>query len=163
DYLRALCDAERQAVLGAASVALYTDLRPVRVRAEAAALIGFAFAELLRNALAHAFPRDGRGHVGVHLWPISGLPSLRAFLLVADDGQGFGDEPPVTSERGIPLARHLVERCGGTLKREPDRHGTVWRIAVPELPHEDAAARVSGLALHDTSLGAFAAPPSPAP
>ena len=97
---------------------------------QAAVLIGLAFSELLRNALTHAFPRGDAGHVGIHLWPPHTLPDVGAFLLIADDGQGFHDEPPAASDSGIPLARHLVERCGGTLKREPGA-GTVWRVTLP--------------------------------
>ncbi len=110
---------------------VYADLRPLIVRAEAAILIGLAFSELLRNAFTHAFPRSGTGHVGIHLWPVSTLPDVRAFLLIADDGQGFTNEPPAASDSGIPLARRLVERCGGTLAREPGS-GTVWRVALPK-------------------------------
>jgi len=63
--LRALCDAERLAVPASAGVAVYAGLRPVRVAAEVAAFIGLAFCELLRNALTHAFPQGGMGHVGI--------------------------------------------------------------------------------------------------
>jgi hypothetical protein len=93
--LRALCDAERLAApRGAASVTLYADLRPVWVMSDAAAFVDLAFCELLHNALEHAFPRSGTGHVGVHLRPTNGLPGVRACLLVADDEQGFGAELP---------------------------------------------------------------------
>jgi two-component sensor histidine kinase len=131
--VRALCDAERLAVPDAAGVVLYVDLRPVRVRAETAIVVGLAFCELLRNALAHAFPPGGTGHVGIHLWPTIGLPGVRACLLVADDGRGFGDEPPATAERGISLARQLVVRCSGALVREFGGRGTVWRATLPQL------------------------------
>jgi len=130
-YLRALCDFERLAVTGAANVVLYAGLRPMRVRVETAVLVGLAFRELLCNALEHAFPLDDTGHVGIHLWPTSGLPGVCACLVVADDGRGFGAEPPAASERGIPLARHLVERCGGALTREPGGLGTVWHATLP--------------------------------
>lgn len=109
---------------------VYADLQPVVVPVEVAALVGLAFGELLRNALIHAFPQDGAGHVGVHLWPVAVLPGVQAFLLIADDGQGFGDEPSALSDSGIPLARRLVERCGGTLTREPGP-GTIWRVMLP--------------------------------
>lgn len=126
--LHALCDAERAAA-SAAGMNLYADLRPLTVLPEAAAFIGLAFCGLLRNAIEHAFPFNGTGHVGIHLWPTCWLPGVRAYLLVADDGQGFGAEPLPSSERGIPLARHLVQR-GGALMREPGRSGTVWRAAL---------------------------------
>ena len=128
-YLRTLCDIEQRALPAAARVNVYADLRPVAARAGTAVLIGLAFRELLRNALVHAYPPGDAGHVGVHLWLVSTLPRVRAFLLVADGGRGFADEPTATADRGIPLARQLVQRCGGTLAREPGR-GTIWRIAL---------------------------------
>ncbi len=131
--LRTLCDAERSASPAAAGVALYTDLRSLTATPETAAFVGLAFCELLRNALAHAFPPGGTGHVGIHLWPAIGLPGVRACLLVADDGRGFGAEPPAAAGRGIPLARHLVERCGGALMRASGGPGTVWRATLPQL------------------------------
>jgi two-component sensor histidine kinase len=129
-YLRALCDIEQRTLPAAVGVAVYADLKPVAARAETAVLIGLAFRELLRNALVHAYAPGDAGHVGVHLWRVRTLPHVRAFLLVADGGRGFADEPPATANRGIPLARQLVQRCGGALARELGR-GTIWRIALP--------------------------------
>lgn len=132
--LRALCASERSAASSAmVSIAIYVELRPLIVSAKVAAFVGLAFCELLCNALTHAFPCAGTGHVGIHLWRVSSLPDACAFLLIADDGQGFRDEPPTASDSGIPLARYLVERCGGTLTREPGS-GTVWRIMLPLAP-----------------------------
>ena len=129
--LNALRSDEHYASLVLASgAAVYADLRPVVVKAEVAAWVGLAFCKLFRNALTHAFPCGSTGHIGVHLWPVTTLSGMRAFLLIADDGQGFGDEPPATSDSGIPVAQHCVERCGGTLTRIP-ASGTVWRIALP--------------------------------
>lgn len=98
---------------------LHADLRSLTVTPETASFIGLAFCELLRNAIEHAFPVSGRRRVGIHLWPTGGPPGMHTCLLVADAGQGFGAEPPPSSARGIPLARYLVERCGGALTREP--------------------------------------------
>jgi len=129
--LRALRSAKHFAAFAPAGGAtVYADLRPMVVRAEVAALVGLAFCKLLRNALTHAFPCGDSGHIGIHLWPVSTLPGARAFLLIADDGQGFNNEPPATAGSGIPTARHCVERCGGVLAREPGS-GTVWRIRLP--------------------------------
>lgn len=129
--LRALCEAERLAAPASAGVALHADLRPVRARVGTAARIGLAFCELLRNALDHAFAPGGMGHVGVHLWSPCGLPGVRACLLVADDGRGFGAEPPAAAGRGIALARRLVGRCGGALTRDSGGTGTVWCATLP--------------------------------
>ena len=142
-YLRTLCDIEQRA-LPAASVAVYADLRPVAARAGIAVLIGLVFRELLRNAFLHAYSPGDTGQVGVHLWPVSTLPDVRAFLLVADGGRGFADEPPATADRGIPLARQLVQRCGGALAREPGR-GTIWRVALPRTTGPVQAATVGEL------------------
>lgn len=129
--LHALRSAKHFAAFAPTSgAAVYAELRPMVVRAEVAALVGLAFCKLLRNALTHAFPCGSSGRIGIHLWPVSTLPGARAFLLIADDGQGFSNEPPATSSSGIPVARHCVERCGGTLTREPGS-GTVWRVRLP--------------------------------
>ena len=128
--LRALGSAKHYAALAAAAgVTVYAGLRPVVVKAEVAALVGLAFCKLFHNALVHAFPCDSTGHVGIHLWPVATLPGVRAYLLIADDGQGF-DEAPATSGSGLPLARHCIEQCSGTLMREAGS-GTVWRITLP--------------------------------
>ena len=133
-YLRDLCGMEQLPFLASGGVSVHADFRTVAVPAEAAARIGLAFCELLRNALVHAYPLGERRRVGVHLWPVSVLPHVRAFLFVADSGLGFDNEPPAASERGIPFARHLAERCGCTLTREPGR-GTVWRVTLRQEQH----------------------------
>jgi len=128
-YLRDLCGMEQLPLQASGSVSVHADLRTVAVPAEVAACIGLAFCELLRNALAHAYPPGERRHVGVHLWPVNVLPHVRAFLFVADSGLGFDNEPPAASGRGIPLARRMAEHCGCTLTREPGR-GTIWRVTL---------------------------------
>ncbi len=85
--------------------------------------------ELLRNALTHAFPAGTGGHVGVHLWHTQ-QAKPRAYLLIADDGCGFGDEPITTADCGLTLARNFLDAVGAQLEREPGR-GTVWRIGLP--------------------------------
>ena len=123
-------DKRHAALAAAAGVTVYTGLRPTVVKAEVAALVGLAFCKLFHNALVHAFPCDSTGHVGIHLWPVATLPGVGAYLLIADDGQGFDDESPATPGRGLSLARHCIEQCGGTLTREAGS-GTVWRITLP--------------------------------
>lgn len=123
-------DKHYDALAAEAGVAVYAGLRPVVVKAEIAALVGLAFCKLFHNALVHAFPCHSTGHVGVHLWLVAALPGVRAYLLIADDGQGFGDELPATSRSGLPIARRCIEQCGGTLTREAGS-GTVWRIMLP--------------------------------
>ncbi len=100
------------------------------VKAEVATLVGLAFCKLFHNALIRALCFDSAGHIGVHLWPVAALSGVRAYLLIADDGQGFDDEPPATTDSGILVARHCVEQCGGTLTREAGS-GTVWRVMLP--------------------------------
>ena len=133
-YLRDLCGMEQLPLRASDGVSVHADLRTVVVPAEVAACIGLAFCELFRNALVHAYPPDERRRVGVHLWPVSVLPHVRAFLLVADSGLGFDHEPPALSEGGIPFARHMAEHCGCTLTREPGC-GTVWRITLRHGQH----------------------------
>ncbi len=118
-------------VTAAARVTVYADLRPVAVTAEVAAFVGLAFCTLFHGALTRAHRCDGAGHVGIHLWPVATLPGVRAYLLIADDGQGFNGGPQATADSGAAVARHCVEQCGGTLTREAGS-STVWRITLPQ-------------------------------
>lgn len=127
--LAALCEHERAAVPTSAEMALYVVLQPLAVRAGVAVLVCLAAHELLRNALTHAFPAGTGGHVGVHLWHTQ-QAKPRAYLLIADDGCSFGDEPTTTADCGLTLARNFLDAVGAQLEREPGR-GTVWRIGLP--------------------------------
>ena len=111
------------------AVAFYVVLQPFVVRAEIATLICLAAHELLRNTLVHAFPAGAGGHVGVHLWKTF-KAEPRAYLVITDDGVGFGDEPPVTAECGLALARRYLGAAGAQLMREPGS-GTLWRVSLP--------------------------------
>lgn len=127
--LAALCEDEKAAVPTSTKIALYIALQPLAVKAGVAVLVCLAAHELLRNALTHAFPTDTGGHVGVHLWHTQ-QARPRAYLLIADDGCGFGAEPPATADCGLTLARRFLDTVGAQLTREPGR-GTVWRIGLP--------------------------------
>ena len=127
--LAALCDQEKARVPATAEVALYVVLRSLAVEAGVAMLMCFAVQELLRNALTHAFPAGTVGHVGVHLWRTH-QARPRAHLLIADDGCGFGAEPPATADSGLALTRCFLDAVGAQLAREPGRD-TVWRIGLP--------------------------------
>ena len=135
--LTVLCDQERERVQkrdqgrdsGLSGVAFYVVLQPLAVKADVAVLVCLAVHELLSNACIHAFPAGTVGHVGVHLWRTY-QPSPRAYLLVADDGCGFGAEPPSTAGSGLALARCFLELADAQLAREPGR-GTIWRIGLP--------------------------------
>jgi len=127
--LAALCEDERATVPTSAEMALYVVLQPFAVRAGVAVLVCLAAHELLRNALTHAFPTGTGGRVGIHLWRTH-QAGPRAYLLIADDGCGFGTEPPATADSGLTLARHFLDTVGAQLVREPGR-GTIWRIGLP--------------------------------
>lgn len=127
--LAAVCDAEAQALPRPAGMDFSVNAYPVAVEAGLAALLCLAMHELVRNALLHAFPAAQRGAVGVHLWPTSG-GAPRAWILIADSGCGFADEPPRSAGSGLVLARQFVEKAGGSLLRE-EGAGTVWRIGLP--------------------------------
>lgn len=118
------------ALAAAAKVTVYADLRPVAVSAETAALVDLAFCKLLHNALIRALRRGSAGHLGIHLWAVATLPGARAYLLIADDGQGSDHEAPATADSGRTIAHRCVEQCGGTLTREAGS-GLVWRITLP--------------------------------
>lgn len=95
---------ERLPSLAPGSVSVHGEMKTVAVLAEVAACIGLAFCEMLRNAIVHAYPPGESRHVGVHLWRVSVLPQVLAFLLVADSGLGFDNEPPAAclSETSSP-------------------------------------------------------------
>lgn len=127
--LAALCEYERKRVLASVEIALYVALQPMMVRIDVAALVFLAVYELLRNAFTHAFPAGAGGHVGVHLWRPQHA-TVRAYLLIADDGCGFGVEPPATADSGLPRARRFLDTVGAQLTREPGS-GTMWRVSLP--------------------------------
>ena len=129
DMVAALCEYERKRIPTWVDISLYVALQPLIVRIEVAALVFLATHELLRNAFTHAFPAGTGGNVGVHLWQTQ-RATLCAYLLIADDGCGFGAEPPATAASGLPRARRFLDTAGAQLTREPG-NGTLWRVGLP--------------------------------
>jgi two-component sensor histidine kinase/putative methionine-R-sulfoxide reductase with GAF domain len=93
---------------------------------DACTAVGIVVAELVANALEHAFDARG-GTITVRLRGDN--RSVR--VSVADNGKGMSGGEEGRSI-GLGLARRLLATFGGSLTREPSHSGTIWCI---ELPH----------------------------
>ena len=115
------------------------------VPADVATPLAVVLAELLQNAVEHAFPdsepeADGRsaspGHIRVHL--VNDLTRLK--LEVIDDGSGLpeGFDIDASQSLGLSIVRDLVRsQLGGTISMsnrqdaDPGERGTVVAIELP--------------------------------
>jgi two-component sensor histidine kinase len=103
----------------------------VEVDTNAVVPIGLVVAELLGNALRHAFPGDRCGEVRVTLSQSDGC---RAHLTVHDNGVGLPDDIDLESSPGFGLRMIAILRrqIGATV--EIDRSsGTSVQLVLPAL------------------------------
>jgi two-component sensor histidine kinase len=108
------------------SVALSTDLEPVRLGVDLAVPCGLILNELVSNAFKHAFP-DGRpGTVQVAIQQ-SGADCI---MCVTDDGVGLPADLDLDTHHslGLRLVRLLAEQLGGTLEFQRRDPGTRIRL-----------------------------------
>lgn len=109
--------------------------------AEQAASLTLFVSEALTNAVRHAFPAGGAGHVAVRLAPPA-PGGAEAELEVADDGVGLGDQTGLGDSVGLSLMRGFAAHLGGTfeIERNPDGRGTRAVLRFPvHLPHPSAS------------------------
>jgi two-component sensor histidine kinase len=123
------------------------------VGADVATPLAVALAELLQNAVEHAFPPTGVDHAvetdTTHRIPLGRVDLVlandgrRLTLQVRDDGAGLppGFDIDRTSSLGLSIVRDLVRgQLGGTIVME-SRGGTLVSIDVPlSDPHADVSA-----------------------
>jgi two-component system, sensor histidine kinase PdtaS len=99
------------------------------VRAEVATPLAVILAELLQNALEHAFPNGRSGTVGVDVH----TEGSRLSMTVWDDGIGMPLGPAEGARLGLQIVRTLTEEMGGELAFTSNG-GTRIRVTVPIAP-----------------------------
>ena len=132
DYLRQLTrELVRSHDASASSIRVELDVTPRRVSLDRAVPLGLVVNELVSNALQHAFPDGGEGHVAIRLE--DGDEGLT--LTVRDDGVGLpeGLDPERAETLGMRLVSTLVDQLDGRVTIRSD-DGTE---AVVTMPAED--------------------------
>lgn len=96
----------------------------LRIDSGKATSVALVVAELLTNAVKHAFPERRSGTIRVTLRRSDGV----AQVTIADDGIGM---PNATGRSaGVRIVESLVTQMGGTIARETDT-GTTHVITLP--------------------------------
>ncbi|MFP4484771.1 MAG: sensor histidine kinase [Spirochaetaceae bacterium] len=110
-----------------------TDLENLSLPGSVAATVGEITAELVTNALQHAFPTEneepGKIRVCLHR-----LRNAEIELTVSDDGVGIGptlsEAAPESEGAGLLLTRQAVRRIHGRMQIE-NAGGTLIRVTIP--------------------------------
>ncbi|MGG5810687.1 sensor histidine kinase [Falsiroseomonas sp. CW058] len=110
-FLRALC-ANPAIVPPGLQVAVDCEVEPVEVEVEQAGPLALVVAELVGNAIAHAFPEGRPGRVVIAL----GRQGDQGRLSVRDDGVGMPDAPELRRHSGLALAERLAAQLRGRLE-----------------------------------------------
>mgnify|MGYP001809644345 CR=1 FL=1 len=146
DYLQELC-ARLQRSFGPSAVRLVVEAESWTVDVDRAMPLAMIASELVSNALHHAHPTGGEGHIRVTLAPPGAGGGL---LRVEDDGVGLpphvgppspGGRAGVTTQEkglGLILVQSLVAQAGATLSIERDG-GTRFTVRVPPATAAQAA------------------------
>ncbi len=121
------------ALVEASDVALDCSCEPITLPLETAGPLGLITAELITNALKHAFPHRGQSMIEVTTTQTDGVIRLE----IADNGVGLPREFDLDSAKtlGLRLVRNLLNQLHGTLSVCADA-GTRYNI---EIPYEEAA------------------------
>ena len=88
--------------------------------------LAVTLAELLQNAIEHAFPDGRSGTVGVDV----SADENEVVLVVWDDGVGVSSEPLEGARLGLQILRSLVEELGGKIEISSNG-GTRVEVKVP--------------------------------
>jgi two-component system, sensor histidine kinase PdtaS len=94
--------------------------------ADLATPLAVTLAELLQNAIEHAFPNDLPGTVGIEV----AEEGDRVTVVVWDDGVGLGDGPLEGERLGLQIVRSLIEEMGGSVTITSEA-GTRVDVRVP--------------------------------
>jgi two-component sensor histidine kinase len=94
--------------------------------ADLATPLAVTLAELLQNAIEHAFPKDLSGTVGIEV----AQEGDRVVVVVWDDGVGLGDGSLEGERLGLQIVRSLIEEMGGSVRITSDA-GTRVEVRVP--------------------------------
>jgi two-component sensor histidine kinase len=133
-FLHELCAAPEIAPRdGRVTVAVDAD--PLELDVDRVTPIALIVAELVGNALRHAFPGGRTGHVQVSL-RAPAAPGAPARLIVRDDGIGMPAAPRTVGARsGLGLVRALAAQAGGHVEQRPaPGGGTEATLVLPVGP-----------------------------
>ena len=97
------------------------------LRADLATPLAVTLAELIQNAVEHAFPNGRSGTIGIEL---SGDDGEEIRVVVWDDGIGIGSDIVEVARLGLQIVRSLIEELGGTFSVTTGA-GTRVEVRVP--------------------------------
>jgi two-component sensor histidine kinase len=131
DYLSNLIDDLQDATVSSdgdrSSISFSSD--PVRARPDIAVALGIVAAELILNALKHAYPGGRGGPVTVSLR----VGTSNAKLIVEDSGAGGLNDATSGRQRGLGLRiiAGMADKLNGSFRYEPTAHGTRAILTFP--------------------------------
>lgn len=127
-YVGALCETVREGAPGrAATIPITVTADAMEIALYEAMPLGLIVAELVTNALHHAFP-DGEAWVNVIL---TRQRADRGRLVVEDNGRALPAGFDTTAEDGLMLAEALASQLGDTLSTDSDAFGTTASVSFP--------------------------------
>jgi two-component sensor histidine kinase len=125
-FLEALCQ-DILASMGNNNVFVVVSPSSIRLRREKAMLVSLIVAELMMNAIKHAFDQGRPGSVVIRLE----AKGNEYHLIFADDGKGLPEgSNTATSGLGSRIVRSLVEQMAGTIRSQSSPAGTTIEIAI---------------------------------
>lgn len=129
-FLREVC-ADVLASMGAhGKVSCAVSADAVSLSPDQTVPIALIVAELVANALEHAFPAGGRGVVSVALQKVG---DGRVNLMVADNGSGLapGFDLGTTTSLGLRIVKALAAQLGGRfdMQAQAPAPGTICRVS----------------------------------
>ena len=125
-FLEALCQ-DILASMGNNNVFVVVSPSSIRLRREKAMLLSLIVAELMMNAIKHAFDQGRPGSVVIRLE----AKGTEYHLIFADDGKGLPEASNIaTSGLGSRIVRSLVEQMAGTIRSQSSPAGTTIEIAI---------------------------------
>ena len=125
--LEALCQ-DILASMGNNNVLVVVSPSSIRLRREKALLLSLIVAELMMNAIKHAFDRGRPGSVVIRLE----AKGSEYHLIFTDDGKGLPEGSSITTVSGLGsrIVRGLVEQMAGTIRSQSSPAGTTIEIAI---------------------------------
>ena len=104
------------------------------LRADIATPLAVTLAELIQNAVEHAFPESRNGSIVVEL----SSTESEVVAVVADDGVGIPGDPNEVGRLGLQIVRSLVEELNGKFLITSDG-GTRVEVQIPVAREDDGA------------------------
>ena len=125
--LEALCQ-DILASMGNNNVIVVVSPSSIRLHREKAMLLSLIVAELMMNAIKHAFGHGRPGSVVIRLE----AKGSEYHLVFTDDGKGLPEGSNITTISGLgsAIVRSLVEQMAGTIRSQSSTAGTTIEIAI---------------------------------